>query len=138
NAQYVLIDGNVFQHNWVDQQDGMGIVIAPRNEFGRCPWCVVQQVVFRNNIVRQSAGGIQIAGQDDTHPSRQLTYVTIQNNLFQDINDRAWGTSTAAGRLLEVARKADHVTVDHNTGLQTNAVTFSSGGANTGFVFTNN
>jgi hypothetical protein len=138
NAQYVLIDANVFEHNWVDQLDGMGILFAPRNEYGRCLWCVVQQVVFRNNIVRHSAGGIDIVGQDEVNPSKQLKYVTIQNNLFQDINDRSWGASRAAGRLLEVADKADHVTIDHNTGLQTRAISFSRGSANTAFVFTNN
>ena len=137
NAQYVTIEGNVFERNWVDQQNGMAILFTPRNQDRRCTWCIVQYVTFEHNIVRHSAAGANVLGYDDIHRSKQLSHVTIRNNLWQDISD-AWGASNAAGRLFQILNKTDHVTIDHNTGLGTKAVTFSVAGANTNFVFTNN
>src|SRR5262245_61816323 len=138
NAQNVLIDGNVFEHNWVNQQNGMGILFTPRNQNGRSSWSVVQSVTFTNNVVRHSAGGINILGYDDIHRSQQLNHVTIRNNLFLDITDGIWGTSSAAGRLFSVENKTDHVTIDHNTAFQSKAITYSWDRANTNFVFTAN
>src|SRR5262249_54283640 len=37
NAQSVLIDGNVFENNWIQaDQQGFGIVFTPRNQSGGC------------------------------------------------------------------------------------------------------
>jgi hypothetical protein len=138
NAQYVTIEGNVFENNWASQQNGMGILFAPGSQNGTCSWCVVQSVTFTENILQHSAGGMNIRGYDDLHGSRQLNHLTVQNNLFWDISDGSWGTSSAAGRLFEVDNQTDHVTINHNTGLQTKAATFSRDRANTAFVFTNN
>ncbi len=138
NARSVTIEGNVFEDNWVNEQDGMGILFAPQSQNGTCNWCVVQSVTFTENVLQHSAGGMTIRGWDDVHGSKQLNHLTVQNNLFLDISDGSWGSSSAAGRLFEVDDQADHVTINHNTGLQTKAATFSRNQANTAFVFTNN
>ncbi|MBI4529278.1 MAG: hypothetical protein HY695_36225, partial [Deltaproteobacteria bacterium] len=65
NAQYVTIEENVFENNWVSQQNGMGILFTPRNQNGKCNWCVVLYVTYRNNVLRNSAGGMNILGTDD-------------------------------------------------------------------------
>lgn len=31
NARNVVIDGNVFEHNWADDQNGFAILFTPRN-----------------------------------------------------------------------------------------------------------
>jgi hypothetical protein len=57
NAQSVVIEGNIFENNW----GGSAIVFTPRNQLGagcgNAPQTVVQDVRFRNNIVRHSAMG---------------------------------------------------------------------------------
>ena len=139
NAQNVVVDSNVFEHNWVGNQRGYGFVLIPRNQSGASPWSIVQNVTFTNNVIRHMAGGITTAGSDSTHPSRQLNQVTYSNNLFYDIGG-IWGPSTDqdVGQVLEIEYDTDHFTFDHNTAFQTTAVTYSNYTPNTNFVFTNN
>src|SRR6185295_15368506 len=58
SAQDVLVEGNVFENLWVADQPGYPIVLTPRNQSGTAPWVVVQRVIFRNNLVRHTAGGV--------------------------------------------------------------------------------
>src|SRR5581483_1043507 len=60
-AQRVLIDGNVFENNWVQaDQHGFAVQFTVRDENGAAPWAVIQDVTFSNNIVRHSGAGINI------------------------------------------------------------------------------
>ncbi|HYP28512.1 MAG TPA: hypothetical protein VE262_17495, partial [Blastocatellia bacterium] len=38
NARRVLVDGNVFENNWVDGQNGTAILFTVRNQEGTAPW----------------------------------------------------------------------------------------------------
>lgn len=135
NAQRVLIDGNLFEHCWVDGQTGFIIVLTPRNQEGTAPWSVVQDVTFTNNIGRHAAAGIQFLGQDDIHPSQRQRRIKIANNLFYDIGGTEWG---ANGRLFQLVGGTDDVHIDHNTALHTSNIVSADGSAHNGFVFTNN
>jgi hypothetical protein len=136
NAQRVVIDGNVMEYNWASAQVGYAVVITPRNQDGTCPWCVVQQVQFTNNVVRHSASGINILGTDNLNVSGIVNAITIRNNLFEDISSANWGGS---GRFLMVGAGAQTVVVDHNTALQDGwCALYAYGAPMTGFVFTNN
>ena len=135
NAQRVLIDGNLFEHCWVDGQTGFIIVLTPRNQDGTAPWSVVQDVTFTNNIGRYAAAGIQLLGQDDIHPSQQAQRIKITNNLFHDIGGAPWGSN---GRLFQLVQGTADVHINHNTAIQTSNILSSDGTPHTGFVFTNN
>ena len=138
NAQRVLIESNVFEYNWADSQNGFAILFTPRNQDGRSPWSVAQDVTFSNNVLRHSGGGFNISGPDDvmgtSQPSRRIL---IRNNLIEDIDGKAWG---GAGRLFQIINGAEYVTIDHNTGFATGNIlsTDSTQGLNVGLVFTNN
>jgi hypothetical protein len=134
NARQVLIDGNVFENNWVDAQSGFAIQITVRNQEGTAPWCVIEDVRFSNNIVRHSAGGVALLGRDYLHPSEQLKRVDIINNLFDDIGGSKWGSN---GRFLQLTETVD-VKLDHNTVFHTGNVITVSGVPNQRFRFTNN
>jgi hypothetical protein len=134
NARQVVIDGNVFENNWVDAQSGFAILFTVRNQDGTAPWSVVEDVMFSNNILRHTAAGINLLGRDDLHPSEQLKRVTIQNNLFDDVGGAQWGSN---GRFLQITATAD-VKVDHNTIFQTGNIITAYGVPNQGFTFTNN
>src|SRR5262249_7045895 len=88
NARRVWVDGNIFEQNWSDAQNGFAILFTPRNENGTAPWVMVQDITFTNNIVRHVAGGINLFGIDDIHPSQQSMRVKISNNLFDDVDSR--------------------------------------------------
>ena len=143
NAQNLVVDSNIFEHNWIGQQRGFGFTLLPRDQFGKSPWSVVQNATFTNNLIRHMAGGVSVAGWDTTYPSKQLNNITFSNNLLYDIGNSSaatWGPSTDldVGHAILIENDTDRVTFDHNTAFHTTAVSYSSYLANTNFVFTNN
>jgi uncharacterized protein (TIGR03437 family) len=134
NAQRVLIDGNVFENNWLDAQNGYGILFTVRNQDGGAPWATVQDVTFTNNVVRHAGGGINMHGQDDNRPSQQSRRFKIANNLFEDIDGRRWG---GPGVFLQVAAVPD-VQVHNNTILQGGNLVVAGQAPSRAFVFLNN
>jgi hypothetical protein len=119
NAQRVLIEGNVFEHNWLAAQPGFAIVFTPLNEGGRAPWSVVADVTFQFNIVRRVASGINILGYDYHAESRQTRGIVIRHNLFHDVDASRWG---GHGRFLQIGDEPADILVDHNTVLQSGSV----------------
>jgi hypothetical protein len=137
NAQDVVIEGNVFENAWVAGQSGYAIGFTPRNQGGTAPWAVVQRVVFRNNLVRHAAGGVNILGHDSPNVSRQANHLTIQNNVFYDVSG-SWG---AGSRLFLIGDGADSVVVDHNTADTTDSAIlylYGNSTAETNMRYTNN
>lgn len=134
NARRVLIEGNLFENNWLDGQSGFAVLFTVRNQDGGSPWSVVEDVSFINNIVRHSAAGIQFIGRDNNHPSQQLKRVIVANNLFEDVGGKDWGGN---GRWIQITETAA-VTIDHNTVFQTGNLITAHGAPNQGFEFTNN
>jgi hypothetical protein len=134
SAQRVLIDGNVFEHNWVDAQAGTAILFTPRNQEGGAPWTIVADVTFTNNIVRHAASGLVILGHDYLYPSRQTQRILIRNVLFEDIGGARWG---GGGRLFEFYDGSRDVVIEHVTAFHTGNVVTANGPAHTGFVFRN-
>jgi hypothetical protein len=135
NAARVLVDGNVFQNNWVDGQSGFAVQLTVRNQDGGAPWSTLRDVTFTNNIVRNSAAGINILGRDDLFASDQTRRVLIKNNVFEGIGGPRLGTN---GRLFQLISSATDVVVDHNTAFGTGNVITTAGGDTLNFVFRNN
>jgi cellulose synthase/poly-beta-1,6-N-acetylglucosamine synthase-like glycosyltransferase len=134
NARRVLIDGNLFEYNWPQDQNGFAILFTVRNQDGRAPWSTIEDVTFQNNVVRHVAAGINVLGRDDNFPSQQVRRMAIRNNLFLDIGGR-WGN----GRLFQLLDGTAGVTIDHNTAFQTGSILFGGDHApHTAFVFQNN
>jgi hypothetical protein len=135
NARRVLIEGNLFENNWVQAQNGFAILFTVRNQDGSAPWSVVEDVTFRNNIIRHTASGINILGRDDNHPSRQAKRILIENNLFDDVGGDRWG---GGGRLFQLLNGTADVVIDHNTAFQKEDIILVSGEPHRGFIFRNN
>jgi hypothetical protein len=137
-AQRVLITGNILENNWVDAQTGFAFLVTPRTENGTAPWVYVQDITFTHNVLRHTASGVNISGQDSGDPQKLVRgrRILIQNSLFEDINGKTWGGGD--GRLFQLIGGADAVTIDHNTGFQSNQMVFADGRANANFVYQNN
>lgn len=139
NARNVVIDQNIFENHWAGGQAGYAIVFTPRNQDGGCAWCVVEDVTFTNNLVRNAAAGINILGYDYNWPSLQTNRIRIRNNVFH--LRRTLGN----GWFMLIGDGPRDVTVDHNT-VDSDGTTVlyvygrSSGGVRPvyGFRFTNN
>lgn len=90
NAQRVLVDHNVFENVWVDGQAGSAILFTIRNQGGQCTWCVVKDVTFTNNVVKNVANfAFSILGTDNNYPSGVASNLVIKNNLILDANSGA-------------------------------------------------
>ena len=112
NARRVLVEGNVFENVWVAAQAGYAILFTTRNQDGRAPWAVVEDVTFRYNIIRHAANAINILGYDSPNPSAQGSRYRIAHNLFYDINGAAWG---GGGNFLLIGNQPRDLVVEHNT-----------------------
>jgi hypothetical protein len=135
NARRVLIEDNLFEHNWQAAQPGPAILFTPRNQDGTAPWSGVRDVMFRRNVVRHVAAALNILGSDNNHPSAVTTNIAIHHNLVVEVDHRAWGGS---GAFLLIGDGARMISVEHNTVMQSGAVATVYGRPTTGFIFRNN
>jgi hypothetical protein len=136
NARRVLVEGNLLEHNWPHAQNGFAILFTPRNQEGRAPWSVVEDVTFRNNVIRNVAAGFNILGRDDNQESRQTRRIAIHNNLLSDIGGK-WGGN---GRLFQLLDGTAGVAITSNTAERTTGGVVFGGDhdPHTGFVFQDN
>jgi hypothetical protein len=108
NARRVVVEGNLLENVWAQGQGGAAVLFTPRNQDGRAPWSVVEDVLFRNNVVRNATGGFVALSDDHIHPSLPVKRLAVVNNLWRDIS--------ATGFLLTRSSKPfEDIIVDHNT-----------------------
>jgi hypothetical protein len=130
-----VINGNLFEYNWLAAQAGSSIVFTPRNQDGTAPWTIVQHVQFTNNVVRHVSSVFNILGTDYIHPSQMTNDILIRNNLLIDVSSATYG---GAGRMLLITG-GQNITVDHNTVFEDGSTDIYAGGSPVqGFTFTNN
>jgi hypothetical protein len=135
NARRVLIESNVFEHNWPHAQNGFAILFTVRNQDGKAPWSVVEDVTFRQNTISHVAAGFNILGRDDNQESRQTSRISIHNNLFTDVGGK-WGGN---GRLFQLLNGTADISITHNTAEQSGGVVFGGDhDPHRRFVFRNN
>lgn len=136
NARRVLVDGNLLEHNWRHAQNGFAILFTPRNQDGKSPWSVVEDVTFRNNVIRHVGAGFNILGSDDNHESRQTSRIVIHNNVLSDVGGK-WGGN---GRLFQLLDGTAAVTITNNTAERTTGGIVFGGDhdPHTQFVFQHN
>jgi len=82
-AKGVIVRNNIFEKNWYDAQQGRAIVITPRNQNCTASYVVVQDVLFEDNIIRDTPVGVSVLGYDDNCPSMQTTNIIFRRNTVQ-------------------------------------------------------
>jgi hypothetical protein len=133
-GQRVLIEGNVFENNWADAQNGFGILFKSTNQDGTAPWSETSDVTMQNNILRNSAHGVSIAGHPESYPVVPAHDIKLANNLFEKIGDGDF----PGGRLLQVGG-VDQLTIVHNTGFgASHGIIMAGGPVMANFVVTDN
>ena len=134
NARNVVIEGNIFENNWTDAQAGRSIVFTPRQSDSG-PAAVIEDVLFRNNIVRNVGSGMNVSGRDDGPTAvTTLRRVRISNNVFL-VDGPRFGSN---GVFLTIINGTESVTVDHNTAIQTGDLIAADYAPNTGFIYREN
>ena len=132
NARRVVIEGNLFERNWAQAQNGFAILFTVRNQDGSAPWSVVEDVLFVNNLVTQAGSGVNILGRDDAAPSGQARRIAILNNLFTGIDATRWGGS---GILFQILNGTADLRIENNTAHHTGAMIVAEGEPHHGFVY---
>lgn len=138
NARRVVVEGNVMEHSWEEAQSGFAVLFTVRNQDGRAPWSVVEDVQFVNNIIRHSGSGINLMGHDNNRAwdqSQETKRILIQNNLWEDIGGERWG---GRGILFQIMEGTSDVRIEHNTGLQRGYALFAMGPPHRRFTFRHN
>jgi hypothetical protein len=127
NARNVVVEENILQNHWKQAQSGYAIVLTPRNQGGRCPWCVVENVSFEYNLIRNVAAGINLLGYDlPAKPTRQTNHITFRNNLFTGLTTALGGNAW----FMLIGNGPRDLIIEHNT-IDSNgtAVAYVYGGA---------
>jgi hypothetical protein len=112
----VLVEGNIFENNWLDGQSGVAIVLKSENQSGGCTWCITADYTFRYNKVLNSPGGFVIAARQVTSSGGQslkATRIQISNNLFDEV---AMVSQPGAHRLFQLGAGLTNVEISHNSG----------------------
>ncbi len=141
NARHVIVEYNLFENNWAAAQKGYAILFTPRNQDGGCPWCVVEDVTFQYNLVRNVAAGINILGIDSPNVSAQTNNIRVLNNVFYGITTTLGGQ----GWFCLIGDEPRDITIEHNTvDFDGTTAVYAYGGTDTnprkitGFRFANN
>ncbi len=114
SGQRILVEGNVFENNWASAQSGFAVLITPRNQDGRAPWSVTQDITIRLNKFVNVGQGFNISGRDAPNPSQATRRVLIENNSIQVTRLRG-----AGGRIFQFLGGPIDTTIRHNTGVIT-------------------
>jgi hypothetical protein len=137
NAQRVLIENNILENAWVDEQTGWLVQFTVRNQSGGAPWSTVRDVEFRYNVCLHGVSGINLLGLDDdpvtgaVFPSVRMQNINLHHNLFYDLGNPAFGAGTKFA--LATNNGVISLTVSHNTflGAVSEALSLALGKSNT-------
>jgi hypothetical protein len=114
NADRVIVDGNVFENNWLNAQTGFAILMKSVNQDGNCPWCGTSNVTFTHNIIRHSGSGLNMVSMDGTNAT-PMRSVRVRDNIFEDINQSVFGGDGRLFQFLGTANWGSDIHVDHNS-----------------------
>jgi hypothetical protein len=113
NAQRILIEGNVFENNWIDGQAGHAFNFKSTNQSGTAPWSVTRDVNFQHNVIWKSACGMKVSSAEHVAGTAGLTErIRIAHNMFADIG----GTYGGCGTIFQLQYDVADLTVEYNTG----------------------
>ena len=113
NAQRVLVEGNVFENNWVDGQDGFALLLKSTNQDGGARWSVTRDVTLRRNRVSNVANGVNILGSSG-NTDESANHILIEDNVFDRVGTPDMG---GGGRLWQLVGDPSDVGFVHNTGV---------------------
>ena len=90
NGKRVLFEGNVIENHWIDAQSGFAILFQTlADENYSWAWTTVQDVMVRNNIIKNSTAAVNLVGRvaygGGTIPTNPTSRVVFLNNLWQDV-----------------------------------------------------
>jgi hypothetical protein len=115
NAQRVLVEGNVLENNWADGQVGFAMLFKAVSQDDRAPWSTMQDITVRNNLIRNSTSGVNIAYRTSTVPTVGSSRILISNNVFENVGKDPVSGIAWDGRIFQLLDQVTDVTILNNT-----------------------
>lgn len=123
----VLVEQNVMENNWQDGQGGSAILMKSVNQGGTCPGCVVSDVTFRGNVIRNTGSGFNLLGHD-VGAASIMSRVTITDNLIVTVDS---GNFRGDGRGFLISNNPVDLVIAHNTIMSPTNTAITFGGPST-------
>ena len=84
----MLVEGNVFENNWKDAQDGFAFVLKAENQSGGAPWTTDQDITIRDNYIKGTGNvfNLSASGSQPT-PNVPGARFLITNNLVEAVSN---------------------------------------------------
>jgi hypothetical protein len=112
HVRRLLIEGNVFENNWVDAQVGFAFVLKSENQNGDDPWTQSTDITIRYNRIRNTGNGFNLAANPSGLPAVPAARITITDNILENINV---GPYVGYGHTLQLLGDLSDIVVKHNT-----------------------
>jgi len=123
NARHVTVQGNVFDGSWWSSQNGYAILFTVRAESGLAPWVVVNDILFKNNVIKNATAGINVLGIDYLSQGLgQTSSITIEDNLIDVGSTSEWGPAA-----IQILSGAQDISLSRNTILSRTMALFFAG-----------
>jgi hypothetical protein len=140
----VLFEGNVLENHWIDAQVGYPILFQTiSDESTAWSWVKVQDIMVRNNIIRNSTSGVNILVRNQhvgaTPPTSGTARVAIVNNLL--INVGKDPINGALGRIYQLLGDLADISIVNNTAVLNGTAALAvsmDGGPQQRLTFVNN
>ena len=112
DAQRVLIEGNLFEYNWTQGQEGGAILFKAAANGEPQAWVRCHHVVFRYNVVRRAGGFLSINNSEGVGPTLGCQDIVIEHNVAYDLGVSTWSGN---GHGFRIGGGPDGVQLLHNT-----------------------
>jgi hypothetical protein len=119
NVRRMLVEGNVFENNWADAQDGFAFVIKAENQDGTAPWTTASDVIIRDNYIKGTGSVFNLSGAGSSSNTivRGARFL-ITNNLVEAVNT---GPYKGDGKAFQILGGLSDLVITHNTVINQNA-----------------
>lgn len=117
HAKRVLYEANVLENHWSNAQSGWAIVLMSTSQYDRAPWSGVHDITIRNNIIRNSASGINISARYNATVVEGTRRVTMTNNWLDNVGRDP--ISQQNGKILQILGEVEDIQYIRNTGTLT-------------------
>lgn len=110
NGKRIQMLNCLLENSWANGQTGFAIVLTVRNQDNTNPFATIEDCLIEGCTTRNSAGGINVLGRDDTYPSKVMARMTIRNNALENISYDFGGN----GRQMQISGGPIDLVVENN------------------------
>ena len=138
SVRRMLVEGNVFENNWRDAQDGFAFVLKSENP-GNTPWSSSSDITIRDNIIKGTGSVFNVsAAGSNSAPIVRAARFLITNNIVEAVNT---GPFQGDGKVFQILSGLSDLVITHNTVVNQNsnlATVVFDGPPSRGFVMHSN